>query len=85
MGLAAYEIVPASVTPLIQDSLQVGQLPVSWSESCSGPLSSSQPREPSKNTVAGNGSLSAAQAQAVADEYDVPVEAVEAVADKLTD
>ncbi|AEM59339.1 hypothetical protein [Haloarcula hispanica] len=48
-------------------------------------LAPSQPREPSKNPVAGTSSLSAAQAQAVADEYDVPVEAVEAVADKLTD
>jgi amidase/nitrilase len=46
-------------------------------------LAPSQPQEASKHAVAGNGSLSAARAQAIADEYDVPVEAVEAVADEL--
>ncbi|KOX92504.1 nitrilase [Haloarcula rubripromontorii] len=48
-------------------------------------LAPSQPREPGKNAVAGDGSLSAAQAQAVAEEYDVPIEVVEAVADELAD
>ncbi|WP_434531871.1 carbon-nitrogen hydrolase family protein [Haloarcula sp. NS06] len=46
-------------------------------------LAPSQPQESSMGAVAANGSLPAAQAQEIADEYDVPVEAVEAVADEL--
>ncbi|SDX22481.1 amidase/nitrilase [Haloarcula vallismortis] len=46
-------------------------------------LAPAHPRKPCTDTVAEDSSLSAARAQAVADEYDVPIEVVEAVADEL--